>query len=190
MSGATRIAPGRSYTSVAKLLHWIMALMIFGLIGLGLYMEGLPFSPDKLKYYSWHKWAGVTVFVLVLARLAWRARHRPPALPTTMSPLMRAAAHGGHAALYLLMVAIPLTGWLMSSAKGVPTVWFGVLPIPDLLDKNEDLGDLLQATHKYLNWVFIATLLAHIGAAFKHHLVDKDDILTRMLPNFTRETKT
>lgn len=176
------------YTATAKLLHWLMAVLIFGLIGLGLYMEGLPFSPDKLKFYSWHKWAGVTAFVLILARLAWNAFHRPPPLPATLPRAMRFAAHAGHATLYVLMVAIPLTGWLMSSAKGVPTVWFGVVPIPDLLAKDEALGDALEATHKYLNWLLIATLVAHIGAALKHHFIDRDDILTRMLPANRRIT--
>jgi cytochrome b561 len=171
------------YTTTAKLLHWLMATLILGLIVLGLYMEGLPFSPEKLKLYAWHKWAGVTAFVLVLARLAWRARNRPPPLPAGMAPAQRLAAHAGHALLYALMIAIPLSGWLMSSAKGVPTVWFGVVPLPDLLDKSEALGSLLEATHKYLNWLLIATLVGHVGAALKHHFIDRDDILVRMLPN-------
>lgn len=171
------------YTTTAKLLHWLMATLILGLIVLGLYMEGLPFSPEKLKLYAWHKWAGVTAFVLVLARLAWRVRNRPPPLPAGMAPVQRLAAHAGHALLYALMIAIPLSGWLMSSAKGVPTVWFGVLPLPDMLDKSEALGSLLEATHKYLNWLLIAILVGHVGAALKHHFIDRDDILVRMLPN-------
>lgn len=171
------------YTTTAKLLHWLMATLILGLIVLGLYMEGLPFSPEKLKLYAWHKWAGVTAFVLVLARLAWRVRNRPPPLPAGMARAQRLAAHAGHALLYALMIAIPLSGWLMSSAKGVPTVWFGVVPLPDMLDKSEALGSLLEATHKYLNWLLIAILVGHVGAALKHHFIDRDDILVRMLPN-------
>jgi cytochrome b561 len=84
--------------------------------------------------------------------------------------------------LYMLMFLIPLSGWLMSSAKGFQTVWFGILPIPDLLEKNKLLGDLLQTVHVSLNYLFIAVLIGHIGAALKHHFIDKDDILTRMLP--------
>lgn len=175
--------PSAHYDATAKLLHWLMALMIFCLLGLGFYMQGLPLSPQKLQFYSWHKWAGVTVFFLALLRLVWRATHQPPALPGHMSTLERWGAKLGHFALYALMVAIPLSGWLMSSAKGVPTVWFGVVPLPDLLDKSEALGSLLEATHKYLNWLLIATLVGHVGAALKHHFIDRDDILVRMLPN-------
>jgi cytochrome b561 len=119
---------GNSYTATAKTLHWLMTVLIFGLLALGFYMHDLPLSPDKLKLYSWHKWAGITAFSLLLVRLAWRATHRPPALPDSMPKLMQLAAHGGHFALYLLMIAIPISGWLMSSAKGFQTVYFGVLP--------------------------------------------------------------
>ena len=169
-----------TYTPVAKGLHWLMAVMILGLLALGLYMSDLPLSPEKLTLYSWHKWAGVTVFVLVWLRLAWRVTHRPPALPDTLSPLMRLAAHAGHAGLYVLMVAIPLTGWLMSSAKGFQTVWFGVLPIPDLLGRDRELGDLLQQVHKLLNLLLMLTLAGHVAAALWHHFVLKDDTLHRM----------
>ncbi len=170
------------YTGTAKTLHWVMAILLFGLLALGFYMHDLPLSPEKLKLYSWHKWAGVTAFLLVLVRLAWRVTHLPPALPASMPRIMQLAAHAGHFALYALMIAIPLSGWLMSSAKGFQTVWFGVLPIPDLLDKNKELGDLLAIVHKGLNLLFVAVLAGHIGAALKHHFIDRDDILTRMLP--------
>jgi cytochrome b561 len=170
------------YTPVAKALHWLMALLLFGLLALGFYMQDLPLSPQKLQLYSWHKWTGVTVFLLVLFRLAWRATHRPPPLTGHLPKAMRLAAHAGHALLYLLMIAIPLSGWLMSSAKGFQTVWFGVLPIPDLLDKNKEWGDALQAIHQNLNLLFVAVIVGHIGAALKHHFIDRDDVLTRMLP--------
>ncbi len=171
-----------TYTTTAKLLHWLMAVLLFGLLALGVYMHDLPLSPEKLQLYSWHKWAGVSAFLLVLFRLVWRITHRPPALPANMPPLMQLIAHAGHAALYLLMIAIPLSGWLMSSAKGFQTVWFGVLPIPDLLSKDKELGDALALVHQSLNLLFAITLAGHIGAALKHHFIDKDDILTRMLP--------
>ena len=164
-----------------------MAILFFGLLALGFYMHDLPLSPEKLKLYSWHKWAGVTAFLLVWIRLFWRATHRPPALPDTMPKLMQLAAHAGHFLLYALMIAIPLTGWLMSSAKGFQTVWFGVLPIPDLLGKNKELGDLLQTVHMSLNLLFVAVIVGHTGAALKHHFIDKDDILTRMLPSHATE---
>ena len=170
------------YTKTAKGLHWLMAVLFFGMLGLGFYMQGLPLSPDKLKLYSWHKWVGVTVFLLALFRIAWRVTHQPPPLPGSMPRLIQIAAHAGHHMLYMLMFLIPLSGWLMSSAKGFQTVWFGILPIPDLIEKNKLLGDLLQTVHVSLNYLFIAVLIGHIGAALKHHFIDKDDILTRMLP--------
>lgn len=178
------------YTSTAKFLHWLMAILLFGLLALGFYMHDLPLSPDKLKLYSWHKWAGVTAFLLVGFRLLWRVTHRPPALPDSMPKIMQFAAHAGHLALYGLMLAIPLSGWLMSSAKGFQTVWFGVLPIPDLLEKNKEVGDLLALVHQSLNLLFVVVLLGHIGAALKHHFIDKDDILTRILPRHSKENRT
>ena len=170
------------YTATAKLLHWLIALMIFGMLAFGFYMTGLDLSPTKLELYSWHKWAGVTVFMLVLVRLAWRIGHKPPALPAHMPAIERLAAHAGHHLLYVLMLAIPLSGWLMSSAKGFQTVWFGVLPLPDLLTKDKALGNLLETVHVVLNYTLIAVLLGHVGAALKHHFIDRDDVLTRMLP--------
>ena len=170
------------YTRTAIALHWLVALGLFGLLGLGIYMADLPLSPSKLKYYSWHKWAGVTVFLLVIVRLAWRIGHAPPPLPSHMGVLERMVAHAGHHLLYVLMIVIPLTGWLMSSAKGFQTVWFGVLPLPDLLAKDEALGNLLQATHKYLNYTMLAVVIGHVAAALKHRFIDRDEVLQRMLP--------
>ena len=174
-----------TYTRTAKSLHWLMALLLIGLLALGFYMHDLPLSPEKLQLYAWHKWAGVTAFMLVWLRLFWRISHRPPALPKHMPPHLQVIAHAGHALLYLLMIAIPLSGWLMSSAKGFQTVWFGVLPIPDLLGKDKALGELLANVHQGLNLIFIAVLAGHIAAALKHKFIDKDDILDRMLPRRT-----
>lgn len=170
------------YTSTAISLHWLMAAGLIGTFALGIYMHELPFSPDKLRLYSWHKWAGVTLFMLALLRLAWRAGHRPPALPVTMPTWMRRAAGGVHVALYVLMLAIPVSGWLMSSAKGVTTVWFGILPLPDLVGKDKALGDLLRDAHETLNFILLGLVAAHVGAALKHHFIDRDGTLARMWP--------
>jgi cytochrome b561 len=176
------MAMSERYHPIAKGLHWLMALAILGMMGLGLIMQGLPLSPEKLQYYSWHKWTGVSLFVLTWLRLLWRGLHPAPALPASMPILHQRLAHAGHAALYVLMLAIPLSGWLMSSAKGVQTVWFGIWPIPDLLSKDKALGAWLAQIHGGLNLVLGVMLLAHVGAALKHHWVDRDDILKRMLP--------
>jgi cytochrome b561 len=172
------------YTSTAKNLHWLMAVLMPGTLALGVYMTDLPFSPEKIQLYSWHKWAGITVFLFALIRLAWRLSYPPPPLPATTPRWQHWASHAAHWALYALMLAIPLSGWLMSSAKGVPTVWFGVIPIPDLLSRDLALGETLHTVHITLNWLFVTLLAAHVGAALKHHWLDRDTVLLRMLPQF------
>jgi cytochrome b561 len=174
------------YTATAKVLHWFMALLILGLLALGFVMTEMPLSPQKLQVYSWHKWAGVTVFALLLVRVTWRIAHRAPPLPWQMGKMQQVAAHLGHIALYVLMLALPISGWLMSSAKGFQTVWFGVLPIPDLLAKDKALGESLAELHESLAWVLVLMLVFHVLASLKHHFIDKDDILTRMLPRRRR----
>jgi len=170
------------YTRTAIALHWLIALLIFVAFPVGLYMVDLPLSPQKLKIISWHKWAGITVLALVLVRLAWRATHRPPALPDSMSGIEKLAAHGAHHLLYLLMIVVPMAGWLMSSAKGFKVVWFGVLPLPDLIGKSESLAELFESTHEILAWLMALIVVAHAAAAIKHHVVARDGILARMLP--------
>ena len=170
------------YTRTAIFMHWLVALGLVGTFSLGFYMEGLPFSPSKLQFYSWHKWAGMVLLVLVVVRLAWRLSHPAPALPATMGPLARLAAHAGHWLLYGLMLAIPLSGWLMSSAQGVPVVWFGILPLPDLVPKSTALGQALQEAHMILNYTLLIAVAGHVAAALHHHFVKKDTILSRMLP--------
>jgi cytochrome b561 len=160
----------------------LIAAALLGSFAVGLYMAELPLSPLKLRIYSWHKWAGVTILLFVVLRLGWRLMHRPPELPAGMPAWQIRAAQATHVLLYVLMFAVPLSGWLMSSAKGFQTVYFGVLPLPDLLAKNEDLGKLLEEVHELLNWSMAALVGAHIGAALKHHFVDRDDVLSRMLP--------
>jgi cytochrome b561 len=169
------------YTPTAITLHWLIALLIFVAFPLGVYMHELPLSPDKLRLYSYHKWIGVTVFMLAAIRVYWRATHLPPALPESMPNWEKFAAHATHYALYALIIIIPLSGWLMSSAKGFQTVWFGVLPLPDLVGKDEGLGKLLQEAHEVLNFLLLGLLIGHIGAALKHHFIQHDDILARMV---------
>ncbi|MFZ3018566.1 MAG: cytochrome b [Gallionella sp.] len=175
------------YTRTAIALHWLIALLIFVAFPLGVYMHDLPLSPDKLKLYSYHKWMGITLLMLVAIRLSWRATHRPPQLPATMPTWEKLAAQSVHVLLYVLLFAIPLSGWLMSSAKGFQTVWFGVLPLPDLVGKDKELGKLLEEVHEALNFLLLGLVVAHIAGALKHHFIERDDILARMLPFLRRK---
>lgn len=170
------------YTPVAISLHWLIALLIFAGWGLGFYMSDLPLSPAKLRYYSWHKWMGVTTFILVILRVGWLATHPAPSLPRAMPPWQTRTARVTHLVLYLLMFVIPLSGWLMSSAKGVPTVYFGVLPIPDLIGKDKAMGDVLVVVHQSLAFGLAALAGLHVAAALKHHFMDRDDVMGRMVP--------
>jgi cytochrome b561 len=163
-------------------LHWIAALLIAGNFAFGLYMVDLPLSPAKLRYFSWHKWTGVTIFAISALRLLWRVRHPVPALPAAMPKWQRRAAMASHHLLYLLFFAVPLTGWLFSSAAGFQTVYLGLVPIPDLLPKSENLADALKLVHRYANYSLAALVALHAAAALKHHLLDRDEVLARMLP--------
>lgn len=169
------------YCKPAVLLHWLMASLILTALPLGFYMHDLPLSPQKLQLYAWHKWLGVTVLILLVPRLVWRwLNPPPPALPGPCWQLLAASAV--HLLLYGLMLAIPLSGWLMSSAKGFPVVYLGVLPLPDLVSKDEALAELFKQLHLLLNLALLGPLALHLGAVLKHQLIDRDGTLRRMLP--------
>jgi len=168
------------YTTPAIVLHWLVALLIFVGFPLGVYMHELPLSPTKLQLYSYHKWIGITVLLMAGLRVTWRLSHRPPPLPGSVVRWQRQASAVVHGLLYVLMLAIPLSGWLMSSAKGFPVVWFGVLPLPDLVDKNRELGDLLVGVRQALNFTLLGLVILHVGAALKHHFIERQPFLQRM----------
>ncbi len=170
------------YGAVAQTVHWLMAFMLVGSFSLGFYMHEMAVSPLRLKLFSYHKWLGVLVFALVVLRLVWRWTHRPPPLPAHMPHWEKRAAEITHRLLYLFLFAAPLSGWLMSSAKGFQTVLFGVLPIPDLLSKNPPLGAALSEVHETLIWMLLSVAGLHAAAALKHHFIDRDDVLVRMTP--------
>jgi cytochrome b561 len=169
------------YSPVAMAFHWLLALAIIGSLGLGLYMSGLPFSPGRMKLYNWHKWAGVTILLLSALRLLWRLTHRPPA-DLAMPAWQAQAAHATHGLLYLLFFAVPLAGWAYSSAAGFPVVWFGVLPLPDFVSVDKEMAASFKLAHKLLAYGLAALILAHLGAALKHHFIDRDGLLQRMSP--------
>jgi cytochrome b561 len=171
------------YSAAAIVLHWLTALLVVAGFTLGLSMVGLPFSRQKLQWYAWHKWIGITIWLLTWGRLAWRWRH--PAPPMELMPAwQQRAAVVAHALLYALLLAIPLSGWLYSSATGVQVVYLGFLPLPDLVPKDKAMADVLRGVHVTLNFTLLALVCIHGAAALKHHFVDRDAVLIRMLPRF------
>lgn len=174
------------YTRTAMALHWLLALLLLGLFSLGVYMTDLPFSPQRLKLYNWHKWAGISFLALSVLRLAWRVTHRPPALPDRIVQAMPAwqtrAYHATHHLLYLLFFAVPVLGWAYSSAAGFPIVWFGVIPLPDLLSADKALAEVIKPLHKLAALALMGLVSLHIAAALKHQWVDRDGLLLRMWP--------
>ncbi|SFP85024.1 cytochrome b [Variovorax sp. 770b2] len=178
---------GPRYGTVAIVLHWLLAAMIVGSLGVGLYMTGLPFSPQRIKLYNWHKWAGVTILLLSALRLLWRLANRPPPVPAQVLAAMPrwqfAGLRASHALMYLLFFAVPLAGWAYTSALGIPVVWFGVLPLPDFVPVDKDLAEaILKPLHKGSAYTLAAVALLHTAAALKHHWIDRDGLLERMWP--------
>lgn len=179
-TAAVSTTPGR-YTIPAITLHWLLALLIVGTFSLGVYMADLPFSPSRLKYYSWHKWAGVSILLLSFVRLAWRISHRPPA-DVAMPAWQARLAHATHHLLYALFFIVPLLGWAYSSAAGFPVVWFGVLPLPDFVPVDKALAEAIKPWHGNAAWLMALLVLMHVAGALKHHFIDRDGLLDRMRP--------
>jgi cytochrome b561 len=159
-----------SYTRTAIAFHWLIALLIVCGFGLGWVMTDIPgFTPAKLRYFSWHKWIGVTVFGLSV-------------LPRRMASWQRTAAHLTHLLLYALMIAIPVSGYLYSSAANVPVVYLGLVPLPRLIAPDPVLKVVLKNIHITLNYTLLALFVLHVAAALKHQWLDRDGLLSRMIP--------
>lgn len=163
-------------------LHWLTAIAVLGLLGVGLWMVGLPLGLLKLESYAWHKWIGMAVLALTVVRLLWRWRHPPPALPGSLRPWERRLAPIAHWMLFALLLAMPLSGWLMNSAAGVGLYWFGYIPVPDLVPRDPDLFAALRTVHKILSRLLIAVVALHIGAVIYHDVLRRDGVLRRMWP--------
>ena len=172
------------YTNVAIFFHWLIALMIIGAFTMGLVMTDMPgLSPTKLKYYSWHKWAGVTILGLACLRLLWRLGHKAPAYPASMPAWQQSAANVLHGLLYVLMFAVPLSGYFYTLSAGVPVVYFGLFELPVLMAKNAELKPVLKEVHFWLNMLLAGCVGVHVAAALKHHFIDHDGIIKRMMPS-------
>ncbi|WP_175939470.1 cytochrome b [Caballeronia sp. BCC1704] len=181
--GISQASSAERYGATAIAFHWLIALLIVGGFYLGWIMTDIPgFTPTKLKYFSWHKWIGVTVFVLAALRLVWRMTHRAPAMPAGMPRWQQGAAHVTHILLYVLMIVIPASGYLYSSAAGLQVVYLGVLPLPTIIGPDKALKATLRIVHVALNYGLLVLVAMHVLAALKHHFVDRDGLLGRMLP--------
>lgn len=168
------------YTSVAIALHWLIAALLILNLAIGLLHSGL--------FKGWmptHKAIGMTVLALSLLRLVWRLTHPAPPLPRDMPAWQRGLAHASHAGFYLLMLALPLSGWIFTSASATPRPlgFFGLFVIPNLpIGPDKGLNETLNTAHGLMGWVLLALIVLHVAAALKHHFVDRDTVLTRMMP--------
>jgi cytochrome b561 len=171
------------YTKTAMSLHWLTALLIVSAFIMGLVMTSIPgFSPAKLRYFSWHKWLGVTVFAIAVLRVLWRVLHKPPPHPAHMPAWQNHAADAVHMLLYFLIFAVPISGYLYTLSAGVPVVYLGVWPMPVIMAPNPEWKPVFRAVHYWLDMTMAALVFAHAGAALKHHFIDRDTVLKRMLP--------
>lgn len=189
-SASTVNAETARYSTVAIVLHWLLGLSIFAMFAIGIYMTDLPFSPLRLKLYNYHKWAGITFLILSVLRLVWRLVNKPPALPKAIEQAMPSwqtkVYHGTHYALYALFFAVPLIGWAYSSAAGFPIVLFGVLPLPDFMSVDKEFAKQIKELHEISAFALVGLAVLHIGAALKHHFIDKDGLISRMLPSSSK----
>ncbi|NIR59977.1 MAG: cytochrome b [Gammaproteobacteria bacterium] len=168
--------------AVAKAFHWVIAALILVQLPLGWIAQALPLSPTKLDVFVWHKSVGVTVLVLVLARIAWRLANPTPALPADLPRWERRAARASHLLLYALMLAQPLSGWIINAAANIPFRVFWLVPLPDPVAPDEALEASAKTVHLSLFVVLVAALAVHVGAALRHHFVRRNAVLMRMLP--------
>lgn len=179
----------KRYGSVAMALHWLLAAAVIFMLGFGLVMADM--GPDdrllgmnQFAAYQLHKSIGFTVLVLAAIRLIWRWINPVPPLPDTLKSWERWAAKVTHVALYALLIAMPIVGWIVVSASPwqIPTYLYGVVELPHLTGPDEQLEGRMISLHSTLGFVFIALLVIHVAAALKHHFVLKDDTMKRMVP--------
>lgn len=175
----------RHYGAVAITLHWLMALLLIGLVAMGLYMVSLPdagYDGWKIRLILLHKELGILALLLAASRLFWRFGNVLPRLVDTLPDWQKVLARFVHLCFYGLMFALPVTGWVMSSAAGIPVSVLGLLVLPDLVARSDHLFQTYIQVHAALAFGLIACMLAHIGAAVRHHFLLRDATLKKMLP--------
>jgi len=171
----------RSWGSLSKALHWLIVLLIINQWVIAERADDLT-GFQKFTALNWHKWFGMTIFMLAIVRLVWRLANPVPDLTAETRPWERVLAKISHALLYTLIFAMPLTGWIMSSARAFGVSWFNLFAFPNLVGKNEHIYELTHGLHEVLFNVLVAVAVLHALGALKHHFIDRNDVLKRMLP--------
>ena len=171
-----------SWGAIAKAFHWVIALLVFCMIALGWYAELLPRSPEKLEFFALHKATGVLILGFMVLRLLWRLVNPTPILPPSLKGWEKAAAIGTHWLLYLVVFLMPISGYVLNSAKNFPFTFFGLFPVPLLVGRDRELAHLMEGVHEWTSWALIGLLALHILAALRHHFILRDEVLRRMLP--------
>ena len=167
---------------VSQCRHWLVLALVRWMAWLGLTMTDMPNTPRKVDTYSLHKSLGLLVLALMLLRGGWRLyAGAPDPVPGTPTWQHRIAS-ATHGALYLLLLAIPASGWVINSASGFPLRWFGLFRVPQLTGRSESLEELAETWHEWMFWALVVVVLAHAAAAIWHHLFQQDATLARMLP--------
>jgi cytochrome b561 len=173
----------RRYTTPAIAFHWLISVLVLGMIGLGLYMGDIPKgTPERTFFFNLHKSIGVTVAILVLLRLWWRAKNPPPPLPAFMPAWQAQASKISHALLYLCLILMPLSGFSASQFTKYGVTYFGLFKIPPMGWENREIYSLLQGIHGVTAALLIVLVAIHILAALKHLLINRDGVFQRMLP--------
>ena len=176
-----------TWGNVTRALHWLIALAVVGLYCVGWFMKGLPNSPDKIKVYALHKSMGLTVLALVVLRIAWRIGEAArPANPPGMLAWQARVSTAVHLGLYTVMLGMPLSGWWFNSAANFPLRWFGLFKVPALAGADAGAKALAGAIHFYGAWLLALLFVLHVAGALKHHFLDRDEVLRRMLPGGAR----
>jgi len=170
-----------SWGVISKGLHWTMAGFIFVQLVLGPLAVSWRLSPTKLDLFVWHKSIGMLILALVILRAIWRSLNPTPTLPSDLPRWEHTSARLSHALLYLIMFMLPISGWIINSAANFPFKVFWVFPLPDLVSPNKSLEELAKAVHFSLVIGLITLLALHIGAALRHHIVRRNNVLVRML---------
>lgn len=175
------------YGLVAQLFHWIIVALIITQFVLANKADDLPIGAAKLATLAQHKSVGVTILTLAVLRLLWRLSGATPALPASTPRWQNLGARATHFLLYALLLVIPVLGWLMSSARNFPVSWFGLITLPDLIGPDRAAYDFFHEAHEIAATTLAIVAIVHTLAALKHHFIDRDDVLRRMLP-FSRRS--